>query len=115
MAFLGHLGPLWLLQSVGQSGPFWPNPMRPEGAKGGSQVGPKPQLGPPEPLFVTNSLDPKLAKNPMDTILAINSIGPFYGHGPISQPWPLETTRSAQSAFPSTYGEFFPFLHTILT
>ncbi|MBW0566992.1 hypothetical protein O181_106707 [Austropuccinia psidii MF-1] len=28
---------------------------------------------------------------------------------------PPEATRSAQSAFPSTYGEFFPFLHTIRT
>ncbi|MBW0559597.1 hypothetical protein O181_099312 [Austropuccinia psidii MF-1] len=40
-----------------------------------STVGPKPQLGPPEPLFVTNSLDPKLA---------INRVGPFLFHGP---PW----------------------------
>ncbi|MBW0582078.1 hypothetical protein O181_121793 [Austropuccinia psidii MF-1] len=39
-------------------------------------------MGPPEPHFVTNSLDPKLAKNPMDKILAINPVGPFFGHGP---------------------------------
>ncbi|MBW0478924.1 hypothetical protein O181_018639 [Austropuccinia psidii MF-1] len=86
--------------------------MRP---KGGSQVGPKPQLDPPEPKLATNPLDPKLAKDLLDTNLAINPIGPIFGHGPISQPWPLETTRSAQSTFPSTYGEFLPFLLTIRT
>ncbi|MBW0571045.1 hypothetical protein O181_110760 [Austropuccinia psidii MF-1] len=48
MAFLGHLGP-----------------------KG--QVGPKPQLDPP---------DPKLAKDLLDTNLAINPVGPFFGHRP---------------------------------
>ncbi|MBW0565313.1 hypothetical protein O181_105028 [Austropuccinia psidii MF-1] len=115
---MASLGPLQLLWSIGQLGPFWPNPMRQKGAKGGkppspqSQVGPKPQLGPPKPFFVTNSLDPKLAKNPMDTILAINPIGPLFGHGLWQPP---EVTRSAQSALSSTYGEFFPFLHTICT
>ncbi|MBW0538989.1 hypothetical protein O181_078704 [Austropuccinia psidii MF-1] len=64
---------------------------------------PKPQLDPPEP---------KLAKDLLDTNLAINPVGPICGHGLWQPP---EATRSAQSAFPSTYGEFFPFLHTIRT
>ncbi|MBW0568700.1 hypothetical protein O181_108415 [Austropuccinia psidii MF-1] len=58
--------------------------MRPKGAKGTSQVGTKPQLGPPEPFLATTSLDPKVTKSLMDTILAINPIGPNFGHGP---PW----------------------------
>ncbi|MBW0591708.1 hypothetical protein O181_131423 [Austropuccinia psidii MF-1] len=48
---------------------------RPKGAKGGSQVGPKPHLDPPEP---------KLAKDLLDTNLAINPVGPIFGHG---LPW----------------------------
>ncbi|MBW0531800.1 hypothetical protein O181_071515 [Austropuccinia psidii MF-1] len=57
-------------RSIGQLGPFWPNTMRPKGAKGGSHLAPKarwvpkPQLDPPEPKLVTNPLDPKLAKRP---------------------------------------------------
>ncbi|MBW0523228.1 hypothetical protein O181_062943 [Austropuccinia psidii MF-1] len=70
--------------------------MGPKGAKGGSQVGPKPQLDPPEPKLATNPLDPKLAKDLLDTILATNPIGPNFGHGPISQSWPLATTRGHQ-------------------
>ncbi|MBW0585118.1 hypothetical protein O181_124833 [Austropuccinia psidii MF-1] len=92
--------------SAGQLGPFCTNPMRP---KGGSQVGPKPQLDPPEPKLAKDLLDTNLAINPIGLILAMDH------HGPYFQPWPLATTRSAQSAFPSTYGEFFPFLHTICT
>ncbi|MBW0580715.1 hypothetical protein O181_120430 [Austropuccinia psidii MF-1] len=91
MAFLGHLGPLRLLRpmgheprSVGHLGPFWPNPMRPKGAS---------HLGPPEPILATTSLDPKVTKNLMDIILAINPVGPNFGHGPIVQPWPLAATR----------------------
>ncbi|MBW0573322.1 hypothetical protein O181_113037 [Austropuccinia psidii MF-1] len=104
--------------SVGQLGPFWPNPMRPKWAKGGSYLAPqarwvpKPPLDPPEPKLVTNPLDPKLAKDLLDTNLAINPVGPIFGHGLWKPP---EATRSAQSAFPSTYGEFFPFLHAIRT
>ncbi|MBW0571781.1 hypothetical protein O181_111496 [Austropuccinia psidii MF-1] len=102
--------------------------MRPKGAKGGQppspqgQVGPKTQLGPPEPFLVTNSLDPRLAKNAMDTFLAGNPVGPlfwpwttmdhYFSHGLWQPP---EATRSGQSAFPSAYGEFFSFLHTIRT
>ncbi|MBW0562884.1 hypothetical protein O181_102599 [Austropuccinia psidii MF-1] len=93
MAFLGHLGPLRLLwpvgrdsRSTGQLGPFWPNPMGPKGEAiyPQGQVGPKPQLDPPEPKLVTHPLDPKLAKDPLDTNLAINPIGPIFGHG---LPW----------------------------
>ncbi|MBW0579468.1 hypothetical protein O181_119183 [Austropuccinia psidii MF-1] len=64
--------------------------MRPKGDKGGSQLAPKARWGPAEPLFVTNSLGPKLAKKPM------SPVGPFFGHGPISQPWPRETTKGHQ-------------------
>ncbi|MBW0511935.1 hypothetical protein O181_051650, partial [Austropuccinia psidii MF-1] len=67
--------------------------MSPKGAEGGSQVGPKPQLDPPEPKLVTNPLDPKLAKDFLDTNLAINPVGPIFGHGP---PWPLATTKGHQ-------------------
>ncbi|MBW0543611.1 hypothetical protein O181_083326, partial [Austropuccinia psidii MF-1] len=107
MAFLGHLDPLQPLQSVLSLGcrPIGPllaysneakrgqrgQPSSPQG-----QVGPKPQLDPPEPKFSTNPLDPKLAKELLDTNLTINPIGPIFGHGPISQPWPLETTRGHQ-------------------
>ncbi|MBW0550789.1 hypothetical protein O181_090504 [Austropuccinia psidii MF-1] len=98
-------------RSIGHLGPFWPNPMRPKGA---SQVGPKPQLSPPEPILATTSLDPKVTKNPMDTILAINPVGPNFGHGP---PW---TNNSAIASgnhqrppdhlsppFPSSPRDFF--------
>ncbi|MBW0478984.1 hypothetical protein O181_018699 [Austropuccinia psidii MF-1] len=58
MAYLGHLGPLRLLWPMGHNhGP------RPQG-----QVGPKPQLDPPEPILATN--------------LAINPSGPKFGHRP---------------------------------
>ncbi|MBW0565594.1 hypothetical protein O181_105309, partial [Austropuccinia psidii MF-1] len=84
MAILAHLGPLRLLWAAGQLGPFWPNPMRPKGAKGGSHPAPKPHLDPPEPKLATNPLDPKLAKDLLDTNLAINPVGPVFGHGPPS-------------------------------
>ncbi|MBW0552281.1 hypothetical protein O181_091996 [Austropuccinia psidii MF-1] len=32
----------------------------------------------------------------MHTILAVNLVGPNFGHGPIVQPWPLATTRGHQ-------------------
>ncbi|MBW0482369.1 hypothetical protein O181_022084 [Austropuccinia psidii MF-1] len=66
---------------MGQSGPFWSNPMRPKGAKGGKltspqgQVGPKPQLGPPEPLLAPNPIKPKMA---------IKTLKAHFGQGP---PW----------------------------
>ncbi|MBW0557950.1 hypothetical protein O181_097665 [Austropuccinia psidii MF-1] len=70
--------------------------MRP---KGGSHLVPKarwvpkPQLNPPERKLVTNPLDPKLAKDLLDTNLAINPVGPIFDHGP---PWRLATTRGHQ-------------------
>ncbi|MBW0560940.1 hypothetical protein O181_100655 [Austropuccinia psidii MF-1] len=67
MAFLGQLGPLWLLCPQGQ-------------------VGSKPQLDLPEPILAINPLDPNLAKNPLDTKIAIDPIGPIFGHGP---PWTI--------------------------
>ncbi|MBW0533073.1 hypothetical protein O181_072788 [Austropuccinia psidii MF-1] len=99
MAFLGHLCPLrpvghnhgpW---SMGQLSPFWPNPMRPKGPKGEVQVGPKPQLDPPEPNLATNHHGTKMAINHHRTQF-----------GPGSQ-WPLVATRgqkiSSAQSFPS--------------
>ncbi|MBW0568623.1 hypothetical protein O181_108338 [Austropuccinia psidii MF-1] len=74
MAFLGHLGPLRPLWSVGHNhgplsmghlGPFLPNPMRPKGEAPSSQgqVGPKPQLGPPEPVLAPNLIKTKMVIN----------------------------------------------------
>ncbi|MBW0572558.1 hypothetical protein O181_112273 [Austropuccinia psidii MF-1] len=78
MAFLGHLGPLRLLRPVGRdSRSTVRQPPRTQG-----QVGPKPQLGPPEPFLAITSLDPKMTKNLMDTFLAIKPVGPNFGHGP---------------------------------
>ncbi|MBW0571175.1 hypothetical protein O181_110890 [Austropuccinia psidii MF-1] len=54
------------------------------GPKGAARWVTKPQLDPPEPKLVTNPLDPKLAEDLLDTNLAINPIGPIFGHGP---PW----------------------------
>ncbi|MBW0526557.1 hypothetical protein O181_066272 [Austropuccinia psidii MF-1] len=56
------------------------------------QVGPKPQLGP-------NPLDPNFAKNPLDTKMAIEPVGPIFGHGLWQPP---EATRPAKQALPST-------------
>ncbi|MBW0560640.1 hypothetical protein O181_100355 [Austropuccinia psidii MF-1] len=101
MAFLGHLGPLRLLWPVGQSGPCWPNQMRPKGQPiwpprpGGS----KPQLDPPEPILAINPLDPILAKNLLDTKMAIEPVGPNFGHGIWKPP---EAIRQAQQELPST-------------
>ncbi|MBW0507355.1 hypothetical protein O181_047070 [Austropuccinia psidii MF-1] len=69
MRILGHLDPLRPLQSVGRNprptvhmpltlgplGPFWPKSNE---AKGG-HVGPKPQVGPPEPNLAPNLISPK--------------------------------------------------------
>ncbi|MBW0592341.1 hypothetical protein O181_132056, partial [Austropuccinia psidii MF-1] len=95
----GPGGPLRLLWPVGQLAPFWPNPMRPRGRPSSpqGQVGPKPQL------------DPNLAKNPLDTKMAIEPIGPSFwpsttmnhysSHGLWQRP---EAPRPAQQAIPST-------------
>ncbi|MBW0551181.1 hypothetical protein O181_090896 [Austropuccinia psidii MF-1] len=93
--------------------------MRPKGA---SQVGPKPQLGPPEPFLAITSLDPKMTKNLMDTFLAINPIGPNFGHGP---PWTNSSAMASGNhqrppdqlspSFPSTPGDFlFSFIPSVL-
>ncbi|MBW0556368.1 hypothetical protein O181_096083 [Austropuccinia psidii MF-1] len=50
----------------------------------GPHLVPKPHSDPPEPKLVINPLDPKLAKDLLDTNLAINPVGPIFGHGP---PW----------------------------
>ncbi|MBW0537571.1 hypothetical protein O181_077286 [Austropuccinia psidii MF-1] len=68
MGILGHLDPLGPLQSVGHNpqptvctpqtvgplGPFWPKSNE---AKGG-HVGPKPQVGPPQPNLAPNLISP---------------------------------------------------------
>ena len=93
--------------------------MRPKGA---SQVGPKPQLGPPEPFLAITSLDPKMTNNLMDTFLAINPVGPNFGHGP---PWTNSSAMASgnhqrpsdqlSTSFPSTPGDFLlPFIPSIL-
>ncbi|MBW0585592.1 hypothetical protein O181_125307 [Austropuccinia psidii MF-1] len=97
-------------RSAGQFGPFWPNPMRPKGAKGGNHLAPRP--GGSQTTIGHQSLGPKIGQRP---------VGHHFGHKSRRTqfwPWPLAATRghqSAHSAFPSTYGEFFPFLHTICT
>ncbi|MBW0585023.1 hypothetical protein O181_124738 [Austropuccinia psidii MF-1] len=88
--------------------------MRPKGAKGGIHLGPKPQLGPPGSFLASIPLDPKMTKNLMDTILAINPIGPNFGHGP---PWTNSSAMVSGNrqrppdqlslSFPSTSGDFF--------
>ncbi|MBW0571885.1 hypothetical protein O181_111600 [Austropuccinia psidii MF-1] len=101
MAFLGHLGPLWLLRPA----PFGLI----QETKGGNHLAPKPELGPPEPALVINPLDPNLAKSPLDTKMAIEPVGPIFGHGTTMDHysshglWKLpEATRPAQKALPST-------------
>ncbi|MBW0528722.1 hypothetical protein O181_068437 [Austropuccinia psidii MF-1] len=88
MAFLGHFGPLRLLWPVGRG-------LQANEAKRGQrgqqsspqgQVGPKPQLDPPEPILATNPLDPNLAKKLFEHQFAINLVGPIFGHG---LPWTI--------------------------
>ncbi|MBW0544582.1 hypothetical protein O181_084297, partial [Austropuccinia psidii MF-1] len=96
--------------------------MRPKGAKGAIHLVPKPQLGPPEPFLATTSLDPKVTKNLMDTILAINPVGPNFDHGP---PWTNSSAMASRNhqrppdqlipSFPSAPGDFFlSFIPSIL-
>ncbi|MBW0567722.1 hypothetical protein O181_107437 [Austropuccinia psidii MF-1] len=83
--------------------------MRKKGEKGEpsspqGHVGPKPQLGPPEPILTINSLDTKMAIEP---------VGPNFRHGPYFQPWPLETTRGHQTSsesIPLNLRGILPFL-----
>ncbi|MBW0473608.1 hypothetical protein O181_013323 [Austropuccinia psidii MF-1] len=87
---LGHLGPYGLYGpwaiicgpwSMGPLGPFWPNPMRPKGAKGGSPLDPKARWVPSHKWahlsqFLTMDPNPPiLAKNPKD------HLWPIFSHG----------------------------------
>ncbi|MBW0478517.1 hypothetical protein O181_018232 [Austropuccinia psidii MF-1] len=105
MAFLGHLGPLWLLssvghnhvpRSVGQLGPIWPNPMGPKGAKGGSPLAYKARWVPNHNWAHLSQFWPRIPSNPkwpsdpQDPILANNHHGPFFS------PWPLVAARGNQ-------------------
>ncbi|MBW0565109.1 hypothetical protein O181_104824 [Austropuccinia psidii MF-1] len=56
----------------GLIGPFRPPTASAAHGPPQGRVGPKPQLGPPEPI---------LATNPLDTKMAIEPIGPIFGHG----------------------------------
>ncbi|MBW0586865.1 hypothetical protein O181_126580 [Austropuccinia psidii MF-1] len=103
MAFLGRLGPLRPLQSMGHLGPFWPNPMRQKGAKEGSPLAPKPQLGPPEPIMAPNYIKPQNGHKTLRThFWPITTMYHFFS------PWtlePPEATRSAQlKLFPHLKG-----------
>ncbi|MBW0571744.1 hypothetical protein O181_111459 [Austropuccinia psidii MF-1] len=99
--------------------------MRPKGAR---HLGPKarwvpkPQLGPPEPFLDITSLDPKMTKDLMDTCLAINPIGPNFGHG---TPWTNSSAMASGNhqrppgqlspSFPSIPGDFlFSFIPSVL-
>ncbi|MBW0567713.1 hypothetical protein O181_107428 [Austropuccinia psidii MF-1] len=88
MAFLGHLGPLqfygpWAVihgpGSVGVLGPFWPNPMRPKGAKGGNHLGAKARWVPNHNWAHLSQSWPSIPWTPN---LAINPSGPKFGHRP---------------------------------
>ncbi|MBW0592762.1 hypothetical protein O181_132477 [Austropuccinia psidii MF-1] len=82
-------------QSVGQLGPFWPNPMRPRGhpISPQGQVGPKPQLGPPEPNLAPNPIKPKMAIKTFRTqFWSLTTMDHFSAHGLLEPP---EATRSA--------------------
>ncbi|MBW0575204.1 hypothetical protein O181_114919 [Austropuccinia psidii MF-1] len=90
MAYLGHLGPIHHgPRSVGQLGPFWPNPMRP---KGGNHLAPKARWVPNHNWTHLSQFWPPIPwtqiwpRNPLDTNLAINPVGPKFGHGP---PWTI--------------------------
>ncbi|MBW0460907.1 hypothetical protein O181_000622 [Austropuccinia psidii MF-1] len=79
MAQKGHLGPLRPLWPMGQSGPFWPNAMRPKGVKGGIPLALKARCVPNHnwahlsPIFATITMTPKMA---------INHHRPQIGQGP---------------------------------
>ncbi|MBW0586313.1 hypothetical protein O181_126028 [Austropuccinia psidii MF-1] len=73
-------------------------------------------------FLVIIPLDSKVAKNPMDTILAINPVGPNFGHGP---PWFNSSAMASGNyqrpadqlspSFPSTPGDFLlSFIPSIL-
>ncbi|MBW0587980.1 hypothetical protein O181_127695 [Austropuccinia psidii MF-1] len=68
--------------------------MRPKGAKGGSPLAPKPQLGPPEPVLAPNSIKPQNGHKTLRTqFWPITTMDHFSAHGI----WhPPEAIRSAQ-------------------
>ncbi|MBW0494843.1 hypothetical protein O181_034558 [Austropuccinia psidii MF-1] len=101
-------------QSICQLGPFWPNPMRPKGAKGGKNIFPKARWVPNHNWTHLSQFWPPITwtqfwpKNLLDTQLATKPVGPSFGHGP---PWTIfpamasgnhQTTRPTQQEFPST-------------
>ena len=142
MAFLGHLGPPRLLRSaarntrsavrgprsVGGLGPFWPNPMRPKGAKGGSHLAPKARWVPNHNWAHLSHFWPPIPwtqngpKNTLDPFLAINPSGPIFGPGP---PWTNFTVMASGNQqrppnhlnkhFPQLKGNsFLSFMHSVL-
>ncbi|MBW0583239.1 hypothetical protein O181_122954 [Austropuccinia psidii MF-1] len=81
-------------RSVAHLGPFWPNPMREKGAKGGSSLALKPQLGPPEPILAPNSIKPQNGHKTLRTqFWPITTMDHFSSHALWNPP---EATRSAQ-------------------
>ncbi|MBW0533056.1 hypothetical protein O181_072771 [Austropuccinia psidii MF-1] len=74
LAFLGHLGPLRPLWSVGHLGPFWPNPMRPKGAA---------RWVPNHNWDHLSQSWPQIPSNPK---MAIRPLGPIFGQEP---PWTI--------------------------
>ncbi|MBW0500981.1 hypothetical protein O181_040696 [Austropuccinia psidii MF-1] len=74
--------------SVGQLGPFWPNPMRPKGDKGGRPLAPKARWVPNHNWAHLIQISPQMAINHHRT-----TMDHFSAHGPW---YPQEATRSAQ-------------------
>ncbi|MBW0505763.1 hypothetical protein O181_045478 [Austropuccinia psidii MF-1] len=93
-----------MLLSVGNLGPFWPNPMRPKRGQRWQpispqgQVVPKPQLGPPDPILAPNSIKPQNGHKTLRThFWPRTTMDHFSAHG--------HQISSVQS-FPSPSGEF---------
>ncbi|MBW0474989.1 hypothetical protein O181_014704 [Austropuccinia psidii MF-1] len=84
----------------GLFGPFRPPtaPTSPPSSQG--QVGTKTHLDPPEPKLATISFGPKIGQRPSGHQFGDKSCRTHFlamdHHGPISQPWPLATTRGPQ-------------------
>ncbi|MBW0497406.1 hypothetical protein O181_037121 [Austropuccinia psidii MF-1] len=94
---------------MGPLGPFWPNSNEAKRVQGGSPLAPKPQVGPPEPVFdpkwPKSTLGPKLAKNHKLHIKSVHGL------------WqPSEATRSAPSKdYPPVQGKTsLSSMHSIL-
>ncbi|MBW0562842.1 hypothetical protein O181_102557 [Austropuccinia psidii MF-1] len=81
------------LWSMDPLGPFWPNPMRPKGAKGGIPLAPKARWAHMSQFLTMDSNPPILAKNSKDLLWPIFNQGPPVAH---FQPWPLVTRRGHQ-------------------